>query len=78
MLEQTKKLLEETQEIMDLCMGQILNTDMLQHMSGEEFEMYKKTYALMEHSKELVLEQARLMDELELKLNRVLTLLESH
>ena len=77
MLRETKKLLELTDEIMDLCMGQILNKDMLECMSGEEFEMYKKTLNLMNQSKELVLEQARLMDDIDAKLDKVIMLLET-
>lgn len=78
MLHETKKLLELTDEIMDLCMGQIMNKDMLTLMSSEEFEMYKKFYELMEQTKTLALEQARLMDDIDTKLDKVIMLLETH
>ena len=76
MLRETKKLLEETQEYMDLCMGQILNLDMLKVMSSEELEMYKKLMVLLEHTKELALEHARLMDDMDAKLDKLVMLLE--
>ena len=77
MLTEAKNLLEKSQDLMNLCMGQILDKDMLCDMSSEEFEMYKKLIDLMECSKSLVLEQARLMDAIDAKLDRVTFLLEN-
>ena len=77
MLREAKELLKATDEIMDLCKSQMIDEDMLLDMSGDEFEIYKKMHALMEQSKALVLEQARLMDDMDAKLDKLIMLFET-
>lgn len=75
--EKTNKLVEEANELKDFCLRQMLDEDMIELMDGEEFEMFKKTYKLVNDSIDLVLEQAKLFDEMDNKLDKIMKKLEA-
>ena len=70
--EATKKVIEEANELKDLCVDQMFDPIMLKNMSSEEFELFKKMYKLTNDSLNLVLEQAKLFDEMDKKLDRIM------
>lgn len=77
MLEMTKKMIEEVEEIMDYCIKQIGFKD-LTMMGKEDFEFMQKCIHLMETSKELAVKQAEMMDEQNRKLDLILEKMEKN
>lgn len=75
--EKANKLVEEANELKDFCLRQMIDPDMIGRMDGEEFEIFKKTYKLMNDSIDLVLEQAKLFDEMDKKLDKIMKKLEA-
>ena len=75
--EATKKLVKEANELKELCLDQMFDMDMVETMSGEEFELFKKMYKLVDDSMNLALEQARLFDEMDNKLDKIMKKLEA-
>lgn len=76
MLKETKKLIEELNELKE-DFAKEFGMDMLEDMSGKEFLLLKKCFNLMKSSEELMLEQAEMMDSMNEKLDRLIQLAES-
>ena len=75
--EKANKLVEEANELKDFCLSKMLDPDMIKVMDEEEFKIFKKTYKLMEDSIDLVLEQSKLFDEMDNKLDKIMKKLEA-
>jgi hypothetical protein len=76
MLNETKKLIEEVDELMDLFKKQI-DFDTIKHMNVEAMRLFMKALQLMDTSKIVILAQAGLMDEMNNKLDKLLTKIEA-
>lgn len=76
---QTKamKVVEEANELKEICMKNLAASGMFEDMSGDEFEMYQKLMRMLDESMELVLEQAKMFDELDNKLDRIMRKIEA-
>lgn len=77
MLEKTRELMEATEELMNYVMKELVGFDTLKAMDGAEFEIMKKYAKLYEDAKELALEQAEMMDNMNAKLDKILKAIES-
>ena len=77
MLNEAKKMVEVANDLKDFCAKQMLDPDMFMGMNGEVFEMYQKTFKLMDISMNLVLEQAELFDAMDKKLDLLVKKLEA-
>lgn len=76
MLETTKELIEEMDEIMDLFMKQAGLNEMMMKMDETDFVLMKKSLSLMNASKKLMLKQAEMIDDQTEKMNLILEKLE--
>lgn len=77
MLHEAEKLMKEANELKELCVKQVVDTGVFEYLDGEAFDLYKKTFSLMDHSMNLVMEQCKLFDEMDKKLDEILKKLES-
>lgn len=77
MFDKTKKLMDMTEELMNDFMKE-MGASALMELDGAEFEMMKKCMNLYELSKEVALEQAKQMDDMNKKLDKILEAVESH
>ena len=75
--EATKKLVEEANELKELCLDQMFDPYTVETMSGEEFELFKKMYKLVDGTTNLALEQAKLFDEMDNKLDAIMKKLDA-
>ncbi len=75
--EATKKLVNEANELKELCLDKLIRPEMLEDMDGESFELFQRTYRLMNRSIDLVLTQAELFDEMDNKLDKIMRKLEA-
>ena len=72
MLETTKKLFEECDELMEIGMSKIS----LNEISEDDFKVFKKTMNLLDTSKKLAIKQAEIIEQQNEKLDKILKLLE--
>lgn len=72
MLETTKKLFEECDELMEIGMSKMS----LNEISEDEFKVFKKTMNLLDTSKKLAIKQAEIIEQQNEKLDKILKLLE--
>lgn len=72
MREQVEKMLRTTDEFMGKFQ-QIVTMDSLKMMSSEDFEMMKLFLRLMDESKEVLRTEAKTLDSIEIKLDRLLS-----
>ena len=75
--EATKNLVKEANELKELCLDQMFDLHTVETMSGEEFELLKKMYKLVDNSMNLVLEQAKLFDGMDNKLDKIMKKLDA-
>lgn len=73
MLETTKKLYDEMDEMMELCMKKSDVSNMFLHMDAEEFELMQRCFKLYKSAKELSIMQAELIEKQDKKLDIVLS-----
>lgn len=73
--EKTNAIIEEVNELTEIFMKQF-STDMFENMEGDEFVAMKKTFKLMDRSMDLALEQAKVMDAINEKLDKLLAMKE--
>ena len=71
----TTKLVTEAKELMDLCVKQI-DVDTIKSMDSTSLNAIQKCIKLIDSACELSIEQAKMMDELNDKLDKVLYILE--
>lgn len=80
MLQKAELLVREANELKDLCMAQ-MDEMVLDYMDEETknttVELYTKMYNLMDVSLELVVEQAKLFEELDTKIDKLLAMMEA-
>ena len=75
MVGKTRKLMDEVNDLMDLCVKNI-DTHTIEHMSVDEFTLLQKCVKIVKLADELVIEQACMMDDMNRKLDKVLRILE--
>lgn len=73
--ERTKLLVEEMKELMTACYREI-GAETILEMDSEEFNLVTRIIKLTNSSTELVLEQARILDGIDGKLDRLLNKME--
>lgn len=71
----TREMMMEAKELMDLCVKQI-DTHTIKNMSVDELDAIQRCIKLVESAGNLALEQAKMMDTLNDKLDKVLNILE--
>ena len=76
MLETTKKLYDEMDELMELCMKKSDVSNMFLHMDAEEFELMQRCLKMYKSAKELAIKQAEIIENQDKKLDKILKLLE--
>ena len=72
MVKEVNEFVEEVNELMTFCVKEIVDPDMFEYMNETTIEMYKRTIKLFKKSTDLLLEQARLMDQMNGKLDLLL------
>lgn len=76
LVEKTNQLIEETNELKDLCFKQIYS-DILEDMDDENLVLYTKMFKLLNTSMEVVKEQAKVIESINNKLDELLIRKES-
>ena len=76
LVEKTNQLIEETNELKDLCFKQIYS-DILEDMDDENLVLYAKMFKLLNTSMEVVKEQAEVIESINNKLDELLIRKES-
>ena len=76
LIEKTNQLIEEVNELKDSCMSMIV-TESLSYMTGTEFEMFRKMFNLLNTSMDVMSEQAKMIDQIDKKLDTLLKRKES-
>lgn len=77
MLETTKKLIGEIDDIMGMCMRQF-DLDDLMSMDKDQLEAVQKLVCIINTSKELIIKQAEMMEEQNIKLDLILESIEKN
>lgn len=72
MMEEAKKLVEAANELKEMCFGVMFDSSMLKDMSAEEFKLFQTMFELADTSTKLVLEQAKLFEQMDKKLDKLL------
>lgn len=70
--EMTREIVEEVNEIKDLVIKHC-SVNMLVDMKDEEFMLMKKVISLVDKSTNLAIKQAEVMDDINSKLDKLLT-----
>ena len=76
LVEKTNQLIEETNELKDLCFKQIYS-DILEDMDDENIVLYAKMFKLLNTSMEVIKEQAEVIESINNKLDELLIRKES-
>ena len=76
MLEMTKKLYEELDELMKVCISKTFTTDMFANMEDDEIKLMQSCFKMYDTAKELAFKQAEIIDEQNKKLDKILSKLE--
>ena len=76
MAEEMRNLMEQMDELMDVFVKQAISMSCLECMNEDELEMLKQTLKFWQASKNLAIKQAKMMDEQNEKLNKIIRLLE--
>lgn len=69
MLENTRKIIEEIDKIKAICTKEMCNSDMFMSMDGNALEMLQASMKLIEISKDLMIAQATMMEDMNKKLD---------
>ena len=72
----TNNLVEEINEVKRLCMEQI-TSEMMENVDDKDFVLYVKMLRILNTSTEVMLEKAKMIDEIDKKLDRLLKKVES-
>lgn len=82
MLHLANQLVKEANELKEMCMTQMDELGAFDYMDNETknstLELYTKMYNLMDTSLELVVEQTKLFDEIDNKIDKLMEKLEAH
>lgn len=69
MLENTRKIIEEIDKIKAICIKEMCDPDVLMCMNGNTLEMMQESMNLIEISKDLMIAQATMMEDMNKKLD---------
>ena len=69
MLENTRKMIEEIDKIKAICIKAMCNPDVLMSTDGNTLEMMLESMNLIEISKDLMIAQATMMEDMNKKLD---------
>lgn len=69
----TERMIEEVNELKELCIKELFDPDQINGMDEKVFLLYKKMFKLMDTSMKVVLKQAELMEEQSRKLDKLLS-----
>lgn len=69
MLENTRKMIEEIDKIKAICVKEMCNPDVFMCMDGNALEMLQESMNLIEISKDLMIAQATMMEDINKKLD---------
>lgn len=69
MLENTRKMIEEIDKIKAICTKQMCDPDVLMCMDGNTLEMLQTSMNIIEISKDLMINQATMMEDMNKKLD---------
>ena len=69
MLENTRRMIEEIDKIKAICIKAMFDSDMLMSMDGNTLEMMQESMNLIEISKDLMIVQATMMEDMNKKLD---------
>lgn len=72
----TNNLVEEINEVKRLCMEQF-TSEMIKNVDDKDFVLYIKMLRVLNISTEVMLEKAKMIDEIDKKLDRLLKKVES-
>lgn len=72
MVEQTKKVVNNTKELMNLVIERTMTVDALAHMSGTDLEMLQKTKALVDDTMKLMIMQTETINTIDTKLDKLI------
>ena len=73
MLEMTKKLYDEMDEMMKVCMNKTFTAEMLAYMDVEEVQLIQACFKLYDSAKDLAIKQAEIIEEQNKKLDKILS-----
>lgn len=76
MLETTKKIYEEMDELMNDVISKTFSLDTVSCMNNDDIELMKRSLDLYNSAKKLAIKQAEIIDEQNKKLDKILVLLE--
>ena len=76
MLEMTKKLYDEMDELMKVCINKTFTTNMFADMEDDEIKFMQNCFKMYDSAKELAFKQAEIIEEQNAKLDKILRLLE--
>lgn len=71
MLERTKRLYEEMDKMMEVCVSKTFTTNMFADMDEEEIKLMQSCFKMYESAKELSLKQAEIIENQDKKLNDI-------
>ena len=69
MLENTRRMIEEIDKINAICIKAMCDSDMLMSMDGNTLEMLQESMNLIAISKDLMIAQATMMEDMNKKLD---------
>ena len=67
-----ENLMDETMEILNFCITQNISIGSIKNMGAEELAMMQKAFSLMDAMKDYAIEEAKTLDEINKKLDRLL------
>lgn len=67
-----ENLINETKEILNLCIAQCMSLGSIKNMGADELAMMQKAVNLMDTMEDYALEEAKTLDEINKKLDRLL------
>lgn len=76
MVKTTEKLMEQVNELMNLCLAQMSPMEMIAETPEDAFKALKLSIEIMKTSKELALKQAEAIEAQNEKLDKIIRLLE--
>ena len=76
MVETTEKLMEQVNELMNICLAQMSPMEMITETPEDALKALKLSIEIMKTSKELALKQAEAIEDQNEKLNKIIRLLE--
>ena len=76
MVKTTEKLMEQVNELMNICLAQMSPMEMITETSEDAFKALKLSIEIMKTSKELALKQAEAIEAQNEKLDKIIRLLE--